>query len=72
MFGGILAGAAAILAFCALFTAKITYAVWLGIYTVWLGIYAVSVCHVFGRGFQAGHVSYAFFIRRKSPPHLWN
>ena len=42
------------------------------IYAVWLGIYAVSVCHFLGRGFQDGHVSYAFFMRRKSPPHLWN
>ena len=56
----------------ALKAAKINYAVWLEIYAVWLGIYAVSVCHFFGRGFQAGHMSYAYLMRRKSPPHLWN
>ena len=48
------------------------YAVWLEIYAVWLGIYAVSVSQFFGGGFQGGHMSYAFFMRRKSPPHLWN
>ena len=56
----------------ALKTTKINYAVWLEIYAVWFGIYAVSVCHFLGRGFQDGHMSSAFFMWRKSPPHLWN
>ena len=53
-------------------TTKLIYTVWLEIYAFWLGIYAFSVSHFFGGGFQGGHMSYAFFMRRKSPPHLWN